>query len=195
MSFEKLKRVIYDDMIGSSTSSTSTSFRDIDDNLLVDVQDFDFEDIASVPRKYGMRIPKRIILIRHGESTGNVNENVYTTVPDWKVPLTENGKMQAVETGKRVKQLIGDDPVSIYCSPYLRTKQTLLGVLSELKSNRIISAREEPRITEQQFGNFQNYEDMSKYKECRKEFGRFYYRVRIIIYFSCTLIIHLLQLL
>lgn len=170
-------------IMSSSSSLKSTSFRDIDDHLLAEVNDYDFEDVTSVPRKHGMKIPKRIILIRHGESTGNIDENVYTTVPDWKVPLTENGKIQAVETGKRVKQLIGDDPVSIYCSPYLRTKQTLLGVLSELTSNRIISAREEPRITEQQFGNFQNYEDMGKYKECRNEFGRFYYRVRIAMLF------------
>ena len=29
--------------------------------------------------------PHRIIIVRHGESTGNVDESVYVTTPDWKV--------------------------------------------------------------------------------------------------------------
>lgn len=31
--------------------------------------------------------PHRIILVRHGESTGNVDEKVYVRTPDWKVSL------------------------------------------------------------------------------------------------------------
>ena len=46
-----------------------------------------------------MKIPKRIILVRHGESLGNFDESVYCTVPDWKVPLTETGKKQSIEAG------------------------------------------------------------------------------------------------
>ena len=120
--------------------------------------------------------PKRIILIRHGESHGNVSEAVYTNTPDWKVPLTIKGNEQAVEAGKKVKNIIQDESIAVYCSPYLRTKQTLLGVMTQLQSNPVISAREEPRLTEQQFGNFQKGEDMSRYKKERNRFGRFYYR-------------------
>lgn len=138
--------------------------------------EFDNDDPTSVLKSSSVKIPKRIILIRHGESLGNVDESIYCTTPDWKVPLTEVGDKQSIESGKKIKELIGDEPISVYCSPYLRTKQTLLGVLSQLQSNRVISAREEPRITEQQFGNFQNHEDMTKFKECRNLFGRFYYR-------------------
>ena len=30
--------------------------------------------------------PKRIILVRHAESIGNIDENAYTFIPDWKIP-------------------------------------------------------------------------------------------------------------
>ncbi|KAL0297603.1 UNVERIFIED_CONTAM: Phosphoglycerate mutase-like protein AT74 [Sesamum radiatum] len=35
--------------------------------------------------------PRRIILVRHGQSQGNVDECVYTRVADPKVALTEQG--------------------------------------------------------------------------------------------------------
>ena len=36
--------------------------------------------------------PKRIILVRHGESEANILRNIYKTVPNNKIKLTENGK-------------------------------------------------------------------------------------------------------
>jgi hypothetical protein len=33
-------------------------------------------------------LPKRIILIRHGESLGNIDDTAYATIPDWKIPMT-----------------------------------------------------------------------------------------------------------
>ncbi len=48
--------------------------------------------------------------------------------------------------------------------------------MSQLSSNCLVGAREEPRITEQQFGNFQTKEAMLSYKAEREKFGRFYYR-------------------
>lgn len=41
------------------------------------------------------RQPKRIILIRHAESIGNVDSSVYAYMPDNKLPITECGKQQA----------------------------------------------------------------------------------------------------
>ena len=37
------------------------------------------------------RRPRRIVIVRHGQSMGNVDEAVYTHTPDWKVALTETG--------------------------------------------------------------------------------------------------------
>lgn len=123
-----------------------------------------------------MRLPKKIILVRHGESLGNVEESAYSRIPDWKIPLTEKGKLQARKVGIDIKELIKDEPIAVYCSPYLRTKQTLFEMMKALKDNPLIIAREEPRLTEQQFGNFQHTQHMNIYKNDRSRFGRFYYR-------------------
>ena len=35
--------------------------------------------------------PKRIVLVRHGESQGNVDDTIYETVPDHALSLTPQG--------------------------------------------------------------------------------------------------------
>lgn len=49
-------------------------------------------------------------------------------------------------------------------------------MLESFEANLKVGIREEPRITEQQFGNFQNHEEMQQCKRQRNSFGRFYYR-------------------
>lgn len=95
-----------------------------------------------------INLPKRIILVRHGESLGNVDENAYTYIPDSKIPLTEKGRCEAVEVGKKIKDMIGNtDSLYIYTSPYMRTKQTLAEIIPSVQSNQIVMVREEPRLT------------------------------------------------
>lgn len=119
---------------------------------------------------------ERIILVRHGESMGNVDEGTYVVVPDWKVPLTKKGHQDGHIAGLRIKELVGEKPLYIYCSPYMRTKQTLARIVECLEGNTIVGVREEPRLTEQAFGNFQNVEGVRYSKAERARFGRFYYR-------------------
>eukprot|EP00897_Mesotaenium_endlicherianum_P004291 jgi/Mesen1/3890/ME000208S02898 len=81
--------------------------------------------------------PCRIILVRHGESEGNIDDTVYSRIPDSRVPLTVRGCEQAEECGKRVRELIGaaGDPdwrVYFYVSPYQRTLQARLLAKEEL---------------------------------------------------------------
>jgi len=117
--------------------------------------------------------------MRHGESLGNVDEGAYVTTPDWRVPLTEIGREQAYEAGKELKDIIGENgKVFFYYSPYKRTRDTLDELRHHIKPEQIISTREEPRISEQQFGNFQNMEAVWQSKQERHEFGRFYYRFK-----------------
>jgi broad specificity phosphatase PhoE len=72
---------------------------------------------------------------------------------------------------------MGDDGiVFFYVSPYIRTLETLDTVRSNVDESRIIGIREEPRICEQQFGNFQNLEQVRRAKEERHKFGHFFYR-------------------
>ena len=55
------------------------------------------------------RLPKRIILVRHGESEGNVDETMYQRKSDHRLELTQRGCEQAREAGERLKDLIGDE--------------------------------------------------------------------------------------
>src|SRR4051812_38006059 len=53
------------------------------------------------------RRPKRIILIRHGESQGNDDKNIYESIPDNAIELTSKGILQAISAGEELKQIIG----------------------------------------------------------------------------------------
>ena len=119
---------------------------------------------------------QRIMLIRHGESLGNVDESTYATTADWRIPLSDAGREQALDAGQRLCRLLDGEKVFAYYSPYLRASETCRHVLSQLPSSCVIGVREEPRIAEQQFGNFQNPEQVLASKEERNRFGRFFYR-------------------
>ena len=75
--------------------------------------------------------------MRHGESMGNVDELVYTTTPDWKIPLTQFGYAQAAQVAPFVRELIGDSSVYIYHSPYVRTAQTCAQILQHLPAEQV----------------------------------------------------------
>lgn len=45
-------------------------------------------------RLYRERCPKRIILVRHGESQANIDDTLYSRVPDNAIELTERGHAQ-----------------------------------------------------------------------------------------------------
>ncbi|MFS7940455.1 putative histidine phosphatase superfamily, clade-1 [Helianthus anomalus] len=53
-------------------------------------------------------LPKRIILVRHRESAGNLDGSAYATTADYKIPLTEAGIQQAKEAGKKIRDVISD---------------------------------------------------------------------------------------
>lgn len=131
--------------------------------------------------------PLSIFLIRHGESVGNVNREIYKTIPDWKIPLTEKGVLQAKEAGKSLSLKVmgdynnrGNNMFAYYCSPWLRTRQTtqnLRKTLEGLYPQALTLYREDPRIREQEWGNYQEEELYKKIMEERKNFGSFYYRM------------------
>ncbi|KAL0464196.1 UNVERIFIED_CONTAM: Phosphoglycerate mutase-like protein AT74H [Sesamum latifolium] len=136
----------------------------------------------SSPRPRERVLPKRIILVRHGESAGNIDGTAYTTTPDNKIPLTPQGIDQAKRAGSRICHVVSDGGASsnwkvyFYVSPYLRTRTTLREIGRAFPKNRVLGAREECRIREQDFGNFQVAERMKVIKETRERFGRFFYR-------------------
>uniref|UniRef100_A0A0D9WKX3 Phosphoglycerate mutase-like protein AT74H n=1 Tax=Leersia perrieri TaxID=77586 RepID=A0A0D9WKX3_9ORYZ len=122
--------------------------------------------------------PRRIVLVRHGESEGNVDESTYTRVPDPRIPPL--GRLHAADCGRRLHRLFSsnsdDWKVYFYVSPYRRTLETLRGIGRAFEARRIAGVREEPRLREQDFGNFQDGERMRADKEARRRYGRFFYR-------------------
>jgi len=116
--------------------------------------------------------------MRHGQSMGNVDESAYVTTADWRIPITDLGRKQAKEAGKRLREKICEDDASVvfYYSPYLRTKQTLDEIMPFFDEKEVVSCLEEPRISEQQIGNFQNVQQVLDAKAERSKFGRFFYR-------------------
>ncbi|MBC3844194.1 histidine phosphatase family protein [Streptacidiphilus sp. 4-A2] len=120
-----------------------------------------------------MARPKRIVLVRHGESEGNVDDSIYERVPDHALELTERGRKQAAATGEELRAVLGDEPVQAYVSPYLRTRQTF--ELLELDPARV-RVMEEPRLREQDWGNLQDVEDIHRQRRARATYGHFFYR-------------------
>ncbi|MBF0276348.1 MAG: phosphoglycerate mutase family protein [SAR324 cluster bacterium] len=121
--------------------------------------------------------PKRIFLVRHAQSEGNVNFHLYETLSDPKIPLTTVGEQQALATGEELKKIVGHETVQFYVSPYRRTRETSEFLIRgmELKENQYIRY-EDPRLREQDWGNFRSVEALEPIQKERYEYSPFFYR-------------------
>lgn len=120
--------------------------------------------------------PKRIILIRHAESEGNVDTSVYAKIPDNQLKLTERGVSQATRAGEELKELVGNEIVTFYVSPYLRSRLTYKYLRRAFLDEQVMFYREDPRLREQEWGNFQDSSHVPEIMEERRKIGAFYYR-------------------
>lgn len=132
--------------------------------------------------------PRLLIVIRHAQSEGNRNRDIHQTVPDHRVKLTQDGWQQAYEAGRRLRKMLRpDDTLHFFTSPYRRTRETTEGILATLTSDepepspfkrRNIKVYEEPRLREQDFGNFQPCSaEMERMWQERADYGHFFYRI------------------
>ena len=119
--------------------------------------------------------PKRIILIRHGESEANVNPHLFASTPDYAIELTEKGREQALNAGKRLKDLVQDEKLYFYVSPFWRTRSTFECIAKAFPREQF-RYNEEPRLREQEWGYLRCNEDFDKVCRERREYGIFYYR-------------------
>ena len=94
-------------------------------------------------------LPKKILLLRHGRSLGNDDETLFSRLPDWKIPLSDEGKLEARQAGATIQRIVGDEgtPIMFYVSPYRRTKQTYDELQHHVTSD-VLFTREEPRLRE-----------------------------------------------
>jgi broad specificity phosphatase PhoE len=120
--------------------------------------------------------PKRIILIRHGESEGNADKALYEKIPDYKINLTEKGRLQAFEVGQRLKEVLGNETIYAYVSPLYRTRQTFDEMYKTLSQN-VVRHIEDPRIRELDWGHFRNPDENEEILRKRKQFSTFYFRI------------------
>eukprot|EP00929_Paragymnodinium_shiwhaense_P015286 TRINITY_DN123358_c0_g1_i1.p1 TRINITY_DN123358_c0_g1~~TRINITY_DN123358_c0_g1_i1.p1 ORF type:complete len:354 (-),score=77.88 TRINITY_DN123358_c0_g1_i1:47-1108(-) len=119
--------------------------------------------------------PMRLVFIRHGESEANVDRAITEVVPDHRLHLTAQGRKQALDAGARLRSITGDGSVKFIVSPYTRTKETLNGILQAYK-DRACPVREDVRIREQEYGNFERGLNMKALHKEKREYGAFYYR-------------------
>jgi broad specificity phosphatase PhoE len=101
---------------------------------------------------------RRILLVRHGQSEGNVEELKYKNPGDPLVELTNQGWQQAYDAGKFLRWYYRNNPSAmtqgpaIWSSTFMRTRQTTQAVLKGLQwEDRPV--REDLRLVEQSYGS------------------------------------------
>ena len=120
--------------------------------------------------------PRRIILVRHGESEGNVDWGKHEYIPDYALNLTARGRKQAVQAGEEIRATIREETIHAYVSPYYRTRQTFEEVARVLGS-RVVDITEDPRLREQDWGHLRSQEAGDQISKDRDNYGTFYYRI------------------
>jgi probable phosphoglycerate mutase len=132
--------------------------------------------------------PRELVAIRHGQSTANVafaeaEATGALTVPiterDADLPLTALGRAQAAAAGRH---LACAPPELVYCSPYLRARETLALILEAASPAAGIPVRYDERLRDRETGAFEmqtapalrlkHPEEMAR----RDHVGPFYYR-------------------
>jgi probable phosphoglycerate mutase len=134
--------------------------------------------------------PDRLVLIRHGESAGNVArdkaeaeelERIDIATRDVDVPLSEAGEEQAAALGRWIAEQPEDErPTVVWVSPYLRATQTAEIALKAAGLSLPVVVDE--RLREREFGLLDGltrrgiiaqFPDES---ERRARIGKFYHR-------------------
>lgn len=134
--------------------------------------------------------PERLILIRHGESAGNVArdkaeaeelERIDIAERDVDVPLSETGEEQAAALGRWIAAQPEDErPTVLWVSPYLRAQQT--ADLALKHADLILPTVVDERLREREFGVLDLLTrrgiiaQFPEEAERRKRLGKFYHR-------------------
>lgn len=133
-----------------------------------------------------MLVPKRVLIVRHGESKGNKDRSIYTHTPDWTIKLTKEGRKQARDCGQQLGTLLtlqGPKATAAYYSPWVRAEQTTNIILEQLETFPAViidHLEEDPRLQEQNYGGrladveTHNFE---KVESDRSTYGKFWYRL------------------
>lgn len=116
-----------------------------------------------------------LYLIRHGQSEGNLDNSIYRTMPEWKIPITEEGKKQAENAGNDLYIMLhcADRMIS---SPYVRARETASIIKKHFKYNKIFSYQENVLCREREWGILRDEVEQFKTREERNHLFDFYRR-------------------
>jgi hypothetical protein len=96
----------------------------------------------SLQRYFPLSPNLRIFLIRHGQSQGNIDEELFSKIADHAIPLSDAGHNQAISAGHELRRCGAADPryleaevwrgpspppdwrCGVWASPYYRVRQT-----------------------------------------------------------------------
>lgn len=116
-----------------------------------------------------------LILVRHGESLGNLDRKLYLEIADHAIPLSGKGHLEAQTAAQQIQKYFNlkyrrsnqYPHIRLWSSPYLRATQTAEAILpitwqspySTDDKLMITDYREDIGLCEQQFGLFDGLED------------------------------------
>jgi len=130
-----------------------------------------------------MSKPKNIVLVRHGQSEGNVNKQIYKEKPDYALGLTDVGRAQAIQVGKDLRLMLGSKVPQFYISPFWRTRETFLGIRKAWNPDKetgydiFTNFYEDPRLREQEWHGSLPIDGYDNNAETERDaYGHFYYR-------------------
>jgi broad specificity phosphatase PhoE len=118
---------------------------------------------------------KRIILVRCGESTGDVDVEQYVRQQHWAVPLTPAGHEQARAAARRVVDIVGAEAAYVYASPCVRAQETKNELVAGL-GGRVAGDREDARLRGCDIGQPGSAASLARSFDERCEYGKFFYR-------------------
>ena len=135
---------------------------------------------------HGESRPNRIILVRHGQTHGYSHTcdceveglPVCALKPEMERPLTEEGKLQSLTAGVALREIIGGETVSFFCSPYKACKQTFQYISGSFNESGVRFI-EDPRLRNQYFGDWTHTETpevRKQLEEHQSKVGAFYYK-------------------
>lgn len=135
----------------------------------------------------------RIYLVRHGETTANLDKAVYINTADHAVELSPLGHKQAKIAGAQLANIMSNpensfSKVRVWSSPYERTRQTAKEIMNELSYVGVdYDYREHINLCEQQYGLFDGIPDnklsefypdeAAHYDKCERHNGKFWARM------------------
>lgn len=110
---------------------------------------------------------KQILIVRHGESLEDINNNIYAEVNDFDIPLTVNGVRQSISLAKALKdELIAGNTILFHscCKRVVQTAGIIFNNLDKLIQKRII----DDRLSKQDWGTVtlknRKFHEIERYK-------------------------------